>query len=101
MLRGTFLWLSEQPAVFNFLKRNAAALVLNEKGITVSLDLLGESVSTEAETWRARRAQGFNMRVYVPFGTAWYPYLMRRLAERPANLGFMVSSVARELFSRR
>lgn len=40
--------------------------------------------------------QGFNVRVYVPFGEAWYPYLMRRLAERPANLMFMVRSVLKE-----
>ncbi len=46
------------------------------------------------------RARGFNVRVYIPFGTAWYPYLMRRMAERPGNLGFMVSSIAKELFSR-
>jgi proline dehydrogenase len=46
------------------------------------------------------RARGFNVRVYIPFGTAWYPYLMRRLAERPANVGFMMGSVAKELFSR-
>ena len=37
---------------------------------------------------------GWRMRVYVPFGTEWYPYLMRRLAERPANALF----VARNLF---
>ena len=41
-------------------------------------------------------ADGYRMRVYVPFGTQWYPYLMRRLAERPANLAFMVGSVVRE-----
>ena len=46
------------------------------------------------------RARGFNVRVYIPFGTAWYPYLMRRLAERPANLGFMMGSVVKEVFSR-
>ncbi len=44
-------------------------------------------------------AKGFNVRVYIPFGTAWYPYLMRRLAERPANVGFMASSVMKEVFS--
>ncbi|PJF21887.1 MAG: proline dehydrogenase [Phototrophicales bacterium] len=38
---------------------------------------------------------GYKMRVYVPFGTAWYPYFMRRLAERPANLWFFVRSVVR------
>ncbi|HSJ26326.1 MAG TPA: proline dehydrogenase family protein [Longimicrobiales bacterium] len=42
------------------------------------------------------REQGYNLRVYVPFGEAWYPYLMRRLAERPANVMFIVTSVLRE-----
>jgi proline dehydrogenase len=40
--------------------------------------------------------EGYGMRVYVPFGEAWYPYLMRRLAERPANAMFIVSAVLRE-----
>ncbi|MBC7896586.1 MAG: proline dehydrogenase family protein [Cytophagaceae bacterium] len=45
---------------------------------------------------------GYRMRVYVPFGTQWYPYLMRRLAERPANVAFMVGNVVKEsLRSRR
>lgn len=39
---------------------------------------------------------GFRVRVYVPFGTHWYPYLMRRLAERPANMLFMAGSVVKE-----
>jgi len=39
---------------------------------------------------------GFNVRVYVPFGTQWYPYLMRRLAERPANIAFILGNVVRE-----
>ena len=38
--------------------------------------------------------QGFRLRLYVPYGTAWYPYFMRRLSERPANVLF----VARSLF---
>ena len=42
------------------------------------------------------RADGFNMRVYIPFGTQWYPYLMRRLAERPANIVFILGNVVRE-----
>lgn len=33
-------------------------------------------------------AEGYNVRVSVPYGTEWYPYFMRRLAERPANLWF-------------
>jgi len=39
---------------------------------------------------------GYRVRIYVPYGTEWYPYLMRRLAERPANLLFFVRSVLRE-----
>lgn len=40
--------------------------------------------------------QGYNVRVYIPFGESWYPYLMRRLAERPANMLFMAGSVIKE-----
>jgi proline dehydrogenase len=36
--------------------------------------------------------EGYPVRVYVPFGTHWYPYFMRRLAERPANIWFFVSN---------
>jgi proline dehydrogenase len=44
---------------------------------------------------------GYRLRVYVPFGTQWYPYLMRRLAERPANLAFMTGSIVREFVGAR
>jgi proline dehydrogenase len=40
----------------------------------------------------ALAAAGFPVRVYVPFGEAWYPYFMRRLAERPANLWFFAKN---------
>lgn len=40
--------------------------------------------------------QGYRVRVYVPFGSAWYPYLMRRMAERPANLRFFLRAVVRD-----
>lgn len=39
--------------------------------------------------------EGWRMRVYIPFGTEWYPYLMRRLAERPANLLFLLKNIFR------
>ena len=44
---------------------------------------------------RLRRA-GHNVRVYIPFGTQWYPYLMRRLAERPANIAFVLGNMLKE-----
>jgi proline dehydrogenase len=42
------------------------------------------------------RKAGYRLRVYIPFGTQWYPYLMRRLAERPANIAFMLGNIVRE-----
>ena len=44
----------------------------------------------------ALRREGWNVRVYVPFGEQWYPYLMRRLAERPANIAFLLGNVVKE-----
>lgn len=41
-------------------------------------------------------AEGYPVRVYVPFGTEWYPYFTRRLAERPANLWFFISNFFRK-----
>lgn len=40
--------------------------------------------------------EGWGMRVYIPFGTEWYPYLMRRLAERPANALFIAKNLLRK-----
>ncbi len=45
---------------------------------------------------RSLQAEGYRVRVYIPYGTQWYPYLMRRLAERPGNLIFVLGNVARE-----
>ncbi|HEY3456338.1 MAG TPA: proline dehydrogenase family protein, partial [Bryobacteraceae bacterium] len=39
--------------------------------------------------------RGFRLRLYVPYGDAWYPYFMRRLAERPANALFLAKNVLR------
>ena len=44
---------------------------------------------------------GWRLRLYVPFGTQWYPYLMRRMAERPANLWFITGNVLKETFKSR
>jgi proline dehydrogenase len=40
--------------------------------------------------------QDYHMRVYVPFGRQWFPYFMRRLGERPANVAFVLKSLFRE-----
>ncbi len=39
--------------------------------------------------------EGYNVRIYIPYGSQWYPYLMRRMAERPANLMFVMSNALR------
>ncbi|MCL4848975.1 MAG: proline dehydrogenase family protein [Acidobacteria bacterium] len=41
-------------------------------------------------------AEGYNVRVYVPFGREWFPYFMRRLGERPANVGFVLRGILSE-----
>lgn len=48
-----------------------------------------------SELQRSLRDKGYPVRIYVPYGAQWYPYLMRRLAERPANLWFFVSNLVR------
>jgi len=40
-------------------------------------------------------AQGYRVRLYIPYGKAWYPYFMRRLAERPANVLFLLKNLSR------
>ena len=42
------------------------------------------------------RNRGYGVRVYVPFGREWFPYFMRRLGERPANIGFVIRGLLRE-----
>jgi proline dehydrogenase len=42
------------------------------------------------------KRDGFPVRVYVPFGREWFPYFMRRLGERPANIGFVIRGVLKE-----
>jgi proline dehydrogenase len=44
----------------------------------------------------ALSSEGFGVRVYVPFGREWFPYFMRRLGERPANIGFVIRGILRE-----
>ncbi len=41
-------------------------------------------------------AQGYRVRVYIPFGKQWFPYFMRRLGERPANIGFVLKGIWNE-----
>ena len=44
----------------------------------------------------ALRAKGYGLRVYIPFGREWFPYFMRRLGERPANVGFVLRGILQD-----
>ena len=69
----------------------------------VGLRVLRISHSAVVTAWRQRERllrAGYRVRVYVPFGSEWYPYFMRRLAERPANVLFMARALVREGFGR-
>ena len=67
-----------------------------EKGIESSRYEFQMLYGVRRDLQEQLRGAGHNMRVYVPFGTQWYPYLMRRLAERPANNAFILGNVVRE-----
>jgi proline dehydrogenase len=81
-----------------------ALLALNRDGLDAALRRLGEHVR-DAEAAAAsvyldaldgiKRRRGARLRLLVPFGEDWYGYFMRRLAERPANVLFLLRNVAR------
>ena len=58
-------------------------------------DQLGVSRNTVLLAFSRLASEGYPVRVYVPYGTEWYPYLTRRMAERPANVWFFVSNLVR------
>jgi proline dehydrogenase len=66
-----------------------------ERGITPDQFEFQMLYGVRRDLQRSLVAAGYRVRVYIPFGTEWYPYLMRRLAERPANLLFMVRNLLR------
>ncbi|MBX6365709.1 MAG: proline dehydrogenase family protein [Gemmatimonadetes bacterium] len=67
-----------------------------EKGIPTSAFEFQMLYGVRRDLQQQLVKNGYRVRVYVPFGEAWYPYLMRRLAERPANVLFMANAVLRE-----
>lgn len=63
---------------------------VEEKGIDRDAFEFQMLYGVRRERQRTLVDQGYKVRVYVPYGSAWYPYFMRRLAERPANLWFFI-----------
>jgi proline dehydrogenase len=89
---GTFPGIAtHDPAMIEVTKRIAHERGISKDAFEFQM-LYGIRRDLQAELVR----DGWGLRVYVPFGDAWYPYLMRRMAERPANLFFIVNAVLRE-----
>jgi proline dehydrogenase len=68
---------------------------VDEQGIAKSAFEFQMLYGVRRDLQRRLAAEGYGVRVYVPFGTAWYPYFMRRLAERPANMLFLARNLLR------
>jgi proline dehydrogenase len=87
---------THDPAIIESAKQFA-----RENGVTAERFEFQMLYGVRRDMQEALVDEGWRMRVYVPFGTQWYPYLMRRLAERPANLMFITGNIVREMLSRR
>ena len=91
MLKGNYPGVAtHDPAMINEAKRWA-----KEKGITPDRFEFQMLYGVRRDLQESLVKEGWRVRCYVPFGTQWYPYLMRRLGERPANLLFFVKNTFR------
>ena len=73
----------------------AAKTFANQHGIEASSFEFQMLYGVRRDLQRNLVREGYSVRVYVPFGTDWYPYFMRRLAERPANALFLAKNFFR------
>ena len=74
----------------------AAKAFARENGIAPSRFEFQMLYGVRRDLQRGLVRDGYNVRVYVPFGHEWYPYFMRRLAERPANVFFIAKNMLRK-----
>ena len=74
---------------------NAACKYVRDNGISKSAFEFQMLYGIRRDLQEKLVSQGYNVRIYVPYGSQWYPYLMRRLAERPSNLIFVLSNAFR------
>ncbi len=74
---------------------NAACKFARDNGISKSTFEFQMLYGIRRDLQEKLVSQGYNMRIYVPYGSQWYPYLMRRMAERPSNLLFVLSNAIR------
>jgi proline dehydrogenase len=73
----------------------AAKAYAKEHGVAPSRFEFQMLYGVRRDLQRTLVKEGYNVRVYVPFGREWYPYFMRRLAERPANVLFLAKNFFR------
>ncbi|HEY1350252.1 MAG TPA: proline dehydrogenase family protein [Ktedonobacteraceae bacterium] len=74
---------------------NAACRFAHDNGISQSAFEFQMLYGIRRDIQERLVQKGYNVRVYVPYGSQWYPYLVRRMAERPANLMFVLSHALR------
>ncbi len=79
---------THDPAMIEATKRHA-----KEKGLASDRYEFQMLYGIRRDLQSALVAEGYRVRVYVPFGRQWFPYFMRRLGERPANVGFVLKGV--------
>jgi proline dehydrogenase len=82
---------THDPAMLDATRAFAA-----ERGITSDRYEFQMLYGIRRDLQTSLRADGCRVRVYVPFGREWFPYFMRRLGERPANVGFVMRGILRE-----
>jgi proline dehydrogenase len=72
-----------------------AVAIVRERGMTAEDFEFQMLFGIRRELQQRLVGQGYHLRVYIPYGDAWYPYFMRRLAERPANVWFALRNMLR------
>jgi proline dehydrogenase len=75
--------------------QSEARRYVRERGIAAANFEFEMLYGIRRDLQRSLNSDGFRLRLYVPYGTAWYPYFMRRLAERPANAFFLLRNLFR------
>jgi proline dehydrogenase len=89
---GTFPALAtHDPAMIDAARRYAA-----EKQIPPSRYEFQMLYGIRRDLQASLHAAGYGVRVYIPFGREWFPYFMRRLGERPANVGFVLRGILKD-----
>jgi len=74
---------------------NATKAFAGERGVSPRDFEFQMLYGIRTETQRQLAAEGYNMRVYVPYGTEWFPYFSRRLRERKENVGFVLRNLVK------